>query len=143
MYKIHDISLSIDKTARYLGVTLDSKLSWDQHISSMTSKANFTLSFLERNLKRCPRHVKEQCFNTLVRPILDYCCCAWDPHLVTQIEKIEKINKKAARFVTGNHSFEHGNTEKNMNSLGWQPLQERRAKIKVTMMYKILTNLIL
>ncbi len=142
IYNIHNIPLSVDKTAKYLGVTLDSTLSWDHHINSIFSKANFTLSFLERNLKRCPRHVKEQCFNTLVRPILEYCCCAWDPHLVTQIDKLEKINKRAARFVTGNYTLEHGNTLKNMLDLGWQPLQERRAKSKVTMMYKIQMNLI-
>ena len=61
---------------------------------------------------------------------------------MTQIEKLEKINKRAARFVTGNHTFEHGNTSKNMISLGWHPLQERRAKMKTTMMFKIINDLI-
>jgi hypothetical protein len=42
------------------------------------------------------------------------------------------------------HILEHGNTkEKNMNSLGWLPLQERRSKIKVTMLYKIKNELVL
>ena len=62
IYKIHDTPLSVDKSAKYLGVTLDSTLSWDHHINAIYSKANFSLSFLERNLYRCPRHIKEQCF---------------------------------------------------------------------------------
>jgi hypothetical protein len=143
IYNIHDVPLSTDKTAKYLGVTLDDSLSWDPHINSTYKKANFTLSFLERNLQKCPPHIKALCYNTLVRPILEYGCCAWDPHLVTQIDKIEKLNKRAARFVTGNHILEHGNTEKNMNSLGWLPLQERRSKIKVTMLYQIKNELVL
>ena len=142
IYNIHDIPLSIDKSAKYLGVTLDDSLSWDPHINSIYQKASFTLSFLERNLQKCPPHIKAQCYNSLVRPILEYGCCAWDPHLVTQIDKLEKINKRAARFVTGNHTREHGNTRKNMKSLGWQPLQERRAKLKVTMLFKIKEDLI-
>ena len=73
--------------------------------------------------------------------ILDYGSCVWDPHLVTQIQKLEKIHKRAARFVTGNHTFEHGNTKLNMDTLGWYPLQERRAKLKLTLFYKILNNL--
>ena len=136
------IYYKIDKSAKYLGVTLDDSLSWDPHINSIYQKASFTLSFLERNLQKCPPHIKAQCYNSLVRPILEYGCCAWDPHLVTQIDKLEKINKRAARFVTGNHTREHGNTRKNMKSLGWQPLQERRAKLKVTMLFKIKEDLI-
>ena len=50
------------------------------------------------------------------------------------------INKRAARFITGNFVREHGNTNKNMETLGWSPLSERRAKIKLIMFYKIQSN---
>ena len=90
----------------------------------------------------CPPHVKEQCFNALVRPILEYSCSAWDPHKIYQINLLEKINKRAARFVTGNHSREHGNTKKNMVALGWSPLLERRKKQKLTMLFKIKSDLV-
>ena len=39
--------------------------------------------------------------------------------------------------MTGNQTFEHGNTKFNMDTLGWYPLQERRAKFKL-ILYKIL-----
>ena len=100
------------------------------------------LSFLERNFNKCPKNVKEQCYFALVRPILDYGCCAWDPHKVTQIRKLERLNKRAARFVTGNYTKEHGETNKNMETLGWPPLEERRAKIKLTMLFKIQKDLV-
>ena len=143
IYKIHNTPLQATKSAKYLGVTIDDSLSWDPHIKSTYQKASFTLSFLERNLKKCPPHIKAQCYNSLVHPILDYGSCVWDPHLVTQIQKLEKIHKRAARFVTGNHTLEHGNTKLNMDTLGWHPLQERRAKLKLTLFYKILNNLCL
>ena len=74
-------------------------------------------------------------FNSLVRPILDYGSCVWDPHLVTQTQKLEK---HATRFVTENHIFEHGNSKMNMDILGWyQALQERRAKLKLILFYSI------
>ena len=114
---------------------------WDSHIRNTYQKASFALSFLERNLYKCPLPIKVQCFNTLVRPILDYGCCVWDPHLTSHINKLEKINKRAARFATGNRTMVHGNTKTNMINLGWCPLQERRAKLKVTLLYKIIHNL--
>ena len=91
---------------------------------------------------RCPGNVKENCFNTLVRPILEYACSAWDPYKDNQIQKLELINKRAAHFVTGNHIRQHGNTPKNMDTLGWSPLKIRRQKIKLAMLFKINSNLI-
>ena len=129
-YNIHDVTLKVYDSVKYLGVTIDSKLTWKDHTSNVYNKANFMMSFLERNFYRCPPHVKEQCYNALVRPILEYGCTAWDPYRNYQIELLEKINKRAARFVTGNYKREHGNTKKNMEALGWPPLSERRCKQK-------------
>ena len=55
---------------------------------------------------------------------------------------MEKVNRRAARFVTGNHLREHGNTIKNMETLGWSPLIDRRTRLKMSMLYKIINNLI-
>ena len=60
-------------------------------------KANGMLSFLERNVYKCSSSVKEQCFNAMVRTILDYGATAWDPFRDHQLDKLEMINKRAAR----------------------------------------------
>ena len=100
------------------------------------------MSFLERNFFRCPPHVKEHCYNALVRPILEYGCSALDPYRKFQIDHLEKINKRAARFITGNYNREPGNTQKNMLTLGWSPLLERRKKQKLIMLFKIKSDLV-
>ena len=102
-YTIHNSLLSPVNSAKYLGVTIDNKLNWGAHCNAVCNKANSTLAFLQRNLQGCPRSVKEKCFNTFVRPTLDYGCSVWDPHLSNQIDSLEKIQKRAARFVTGNY----------------------------------------
>ena len=104
IYNIHNTPIQASKSAKYFGITIDDLLSQDPHIKSTYQKASITLSFLERNLQKC--------YNSLVRPILDYGSCVWDPHLVTQTQKLEKIHKRAARFVTGNHLMEHRNMKK-------------------------------
>ena len=141
-YNIHDVTLKVYDSVKYLGVTIDSKLTWKDQVSNVYNKANFMMSFLECNFYRCPPHVKEQCYFALVRPILEYGCSAWDPYRAYQIDQLEKINKRAARFVTGNYKREHGNTLKNMETLGWPPLSERRSRQKLTMLFKIRSNLI-
>ena len=51
-YTLHGQNLNTVSEAKYLGVLLDSKLSFDHHIHSTCQKANSVLSFLHRNLKR-------------------------------------------------------------------------------------------
>jgi len=99
------------------------------------------LSFLELNFSRCPLKVKEQCYFTLVRPLLEYECIAWDPYFTGQIEQLEKVNCRAARFVTGNH-FVNTETAKKKENLGWPPLSDRESRLKLSMFNKIRHDLI-
>ena len=141
-YNIHNVFLKELKSAKYLGVIIDKTLSWNDHCSQMLKKANSTLAFIQRNLYNCPPNVKEACYKTLVRPKLEYGCSVWDPHQQNQIDSIEKIQKRAARFVTKNYTRTEGNTKKNMDFLGWPPLRERRAKTKLLLLYKSINGLI-
>ena len=135
-YFIHNIKLTFTNSAKYLGVTIDGSLKWTKHYNNICAKANSTLAFLQRNISGCPTDVKAKCVNTFVRPILEYGCCVWDPHHQKHIEQIEKIQRRAARFVTSNYTLIEGNTKRNMNSLNWVPLEERRAKSKLTTLFK-------
>ena len=135
-YKIHNQTLKETKCAKYLGVMIDNELRWKEHIKMVQQKANNTIAFLRRNIPtKCPQKVKEQCFKTLVKPILEYGCCVWDPHLRTQVDNLEKVHKNAARFVNNNYSYTQGSTLHNMKQLGWIPLEEQRARNKITIFY--------
>ena len=111
-YNVHGINLQKSDSVKYLGVTIDSNLNWKEHCTSVYNKATFMMSFQRDFFYKCPPHVKEQCFNALVRPLLEYGCTAWDSYRSYQIDKLENINKRAARFITGNFKREHGNNAK-------------------------------
>jgi len=102
-YSIHGHQLALAKTGRYLGVTLASNLSWKPHVDSRTKSFNNSLAFLRRNLSSCPKDIKLQCYKSLVRPVLDYASAAWDPHTQTCIQQLEAVQRRAARFITGNY----------------------------------------
>ena len=142
-YKIHNQSLKESNYAKYLGITIDNELRWREQNKSVCQKANNTLAFLRRNIPtNCSKQIKEQCFKTLVKPILEYGCCVWDPHLKNQINNLEKVHKNAARFVTNNYQYEHGSTLQNMKQLGWTPLEEQRARNKMVIFFKATNDLI-
>ena len=67
---------------KYLGVHISSDLSWSTHIDIITSKARRTLGFIYRKFYRnVNSSVLTKLYTTLVRPLLEYCCAVWDPHL--------------------------------------------------------------
>ena len=55
-----------------------------------------------------PQEVKEATYKGLVCPVLDYGSSVWDPPGVVLQEELESVQKRAARFVTGNYNYETG-----------------------------------
>ena len=83
----------------YLGVTMNSKLRWNEHIDKISGAANCLLGFLWRSLNRCPQLLKEKSYKAIVRPKLEYCSCIWDPHHQKYVDQLEMVQRRAARFV--------------------------------------------
>ena len=90
----------------YLGVEIHERLSWKPHIEAVVSKAGKTLGFLRRNLGKCHINIKKQAYISLVRSQLEYASVIWDPHRQNQIDQLEKIQRRAVRFVCGNYQRE-------------------------------------
>jgi hypothetical protein len=134
-YCLHGHVLESVDQAKYMGVTISDDLKWESHIN-ICGKANMTLGFLRRNLNIGSTSVKEQAYKSLVRPSLEYACSVWDPHLKSDINKIEMVQRRAARYLT--------NRQRNTSSVGdmlqhleWRSLEDRRKDARLVMMYKI------
>jgi hypothetical protein len=135
-YQLHGHTLETVTAAKYLGVTIQGDLSWDDHINSIVSKANKTLGFLRRNLKISSRTVKERAYKSFVRPVLEYASSVWDPHTQKNIDKLEAVQRRAARFVC-NRYHNTSSVSRMLDILGWQSLEERRKHARLSMLYKI------
>ena len=72
----------------------------------MCSSAIKALGFLKQNLFSSPQDVKEATYKTLVRRIFEYGSTVWDPNCNGLNNEIENVQKRAARFVTRNYSYE-------------------------------------
>ena len=115
---------------KYLGVTIDSQLSWNEHIKAIAKKANAVKNFLHRNISSCPTRIKLYCYKSLVRPILEYVAVVWAPHTLSAITSIEKIQRYATRFICGDCSRYSSVTEM-LQSLSLPTLSQRRHIAKV------------
>ena len=106
-----------------------STLNWNTHINKTAQRANTTSAFLHRNIRTCPRKTKHLAYTTLVRPILEYASIIWDPHTVSNIHKLETVQRRSARHIMHNHS-RHASVTTMLQHLDLPTLQQRRQHSK-------------
>ena len=136
VYSLEGTVLENVGNIKYLGVTISKDLEWNTCVSNVCTKANRTLGFLRRNLLSCPQDNKEMAYKGLVRPILEYSSLVWDPHGIVVQEELEKVQNRAARFVTGNYNFETGSMTSILEQLGWESIHKRRKGSKLILLFK-------
>ena len=102
-YSLDNHILKQVQESAYLGLTLSEDLKWGPHIPKITKKANSTMAFLRRNFKMCPQTCRKSAYLSLARSILDYGAITWDPYYIKDIDKLERIQRQAARFITGDY----------------------------------------
>ena len=128
-------------SASYLGITVNSKLKWSEHISSNSSKASRSLGLINRNLWNCHRKVHETAKTSIVRPKLEYASVLWDPHYEKDISTLERVERKAARFCLQTFNKTASVTTM-LSDLKWDTLETRRKKNRLNLMYKLSHNLV-
>jgi len=83
----------------YLGVTLTDDLSFSTHVRKICAKGSCMLGFLNRNVKNCPQKLRELAYTSMCQSVLEYSSPVWDLYLQRDIENLEHIQRKEARFV--------------------------------------------
>ena len=71
-----------------------------------------------------------------MRPILEYGSSVWDPHTDMLQEELEKVQNRAARFVTRNYIYEIGGMTGILGQLKWESLKKRRKDNRLILLYK-------
>ena len=138
---IHGHTLAETDTAKYLGVSLHRHSSWSPHANATAKKANGTRAFLQRNLRKATTAVKTRTYKSLIRLILEYSGVVWDPHNAQDVNKLEMAQHRYARY-TSRDCGRTSSVSAILKTLGWEPLAERRAKARITMMYRIVHGLV-
>ena len=104
--------------------------------STVSSKACKVLGVERRNLYNCPRSVRETAYKTLVRRTPEYGSAACDPYHEKDFEKLEGVQRKAARFWAFNYNPYASVTEM-LKELNWETLATGRKTARLSFMYKL------
>lgn len=126
------------KTEKDLGVTVDNKLTFRQHIANKVSTANRNLGIIFRTFTFLDQEMFLSLYKALVRPHLEYASIVWSPMYKKDRISLENVQRRATRLVGSLKQYPYS---ERLRRLGLPSLEYRRERADVVEVFKILHNI--
>lgn len=94
---------------KFLGVLIDSDLTWSGHINSVCLKLSRTLGILNKIKNNLNKHALFQLYYSLFYSHLIYCCIIWGSADLQYTDRIQVLQNKALRIITNSNRFANTN----------------------------------
>ena len=120
-----------------LGVTIDNKLSFKQHVTNCTNKANKILGIIRRSFDHLTEKMFVQLYKALVRPIFEYGHAVWQPQHKNLCSDLEAVQRRATKLLA--HLRDKPYPER-LRVLQLPTLEHRRQRGDLIEVYKYLNG---
>ena len=81
-----------------LGVMIQCNLEVDKQCCKVANESNRKMSMIKRGFKNKSNEIMLPLYKSMVRPHLDYCIQAWKPHLRKDVDRLEKVQRRATKM---------------------------------------------
>lgn len=144
-YNLNATALKRCNSVKDLGVIMDDKFSFSNHINQMVNTAYKTLGFVIRNSSNFNDVAALKClYYSLVRSKLEYCSIIWYPFYRTHIDLVESVQRRFLKFLSYradgyypprgyNHSFL-------LQRFNFDSLHTRRVLASLSLLFKLFHN---
>ena len=97
---MNNVPLERVKRAKFLGVYIDDKLSWGDHISYVATQVSKGVGILAKLKFTLPLKALRLIYLSLILPQLSYCCSVWSGANKSILNKLLILQKRAVRHIT-------------------------------------------
>ena len=114
-----------------LGIRIDRKLTFSDHVVAVTSNAARKLSCIRRVSHLLDARGCSTLYKSQVQSLMEYCPLSWDSCPVTYLNKLESVRKRAQRLIFSKLTGE------DQQQYRLPPLSHRRNLVGMCVMYKV------
>ena len=136
-YKMNDTVIPMTNQEKDIGVIISDSLMPSKHCEAIASKAMTVLYQITRSFHYRDKHTFVQLYKTYVCCILDYASPSWSPWLRSDIDTIEKVQKRMVGMVPG---LRGNSYEEKLAELGIQSLEARRQRADMIQTFKLING---
>ena len=134
-FHLDNQNIPIVHSHKHLRIMLSGDCKWNEQICNISKNISKHLSVLRKLKYKLNRLNLEKLYLTFIRPLFEYGCEIWDNCGINNSENLEKLQREAARIVTGLPYY--CKIESIYLETGWEQLSERRKRRRLQLFYNI------
>jgi len=132
-------TVNTSDSIKTLGILLDNRLSFTQHIKSLTKSCNYHIRALRHIRPSLTDDMAKSIGTSLVTSRLDYCNSLLYGCSKSNIGKLQRLQNSLARVVTSSYTFNTPSSQL-LHELHWLPIKHR-IDFKIALLtFKLLTR---
>ena len=143
IYSLNGIELQFVNSEKDLGILVTSRLTWNEQCQALYQKASLRMGLLKRTLyfTKCQKK-KRSFYLALVRSQFEHCVQVWRPNSVTMCEKLERIQRRAVKWILSEPDHHYNDIEylARLRDLDLLPLRYRFMFSDLVLFHKIYNN---
>jgi hypothetical protein len=105
--KIDNQTIIPEDTVKFLGIYLDSKLTWKAHLISKANQIARVNAILSKLKHQLPVHILKTIYTSLILPHIQYSITAWGNLKSPQIKRIKILQKHSIRLICNSKFISH------------------------------------
>ena len=137
-YKMNDTQLQVVDKEKDLGVIISNNLKPSQQCAEVVKKANKIIGFIGRSFEHKNKDIILTLYNSLVRPLLEYCVQFWCPYYQKDIDKLERVQRRVTKMIPNLRNKPY---EDRLKELDLFPLTQRRLRGDLIQTFKIIKGI--
>ena len=98
-YKMGDAVPFRTKQEKDLGVTFSADMKVSEQCGIAASKGNQILGLIRRTIMYKEKQLIVPLYKAIIRPHLEYCIQTWRPYRNKDIDKLERIQRRATKMI--------------------------------------------